>query len=92
MTIITKGNNRKLPFNIPRLVSFVKEISSKFSHLNTNDFINKTIRAIEGKEEISANQITNELMLNSLELIGVNEGQHPDWTKSCSSNTFKKIV
>lgn len=91
MTIITKGNNRKLPFNIPRLVSFVKDISSKFPHLNINDFINKTIRSIEGKEEVSANQITNEMMLNSLELIGVNEGQHPDWTKIAAQLHLKKL-
>ena len=91
MTDITKGNNRKLPFNKERLNNFIKRITSRFPHIESDEYSEKTIRAIEGKEEHSAEQISNDLMLNALERVGVEEGQHPDWSKVAAQVHLNKL-
>jgi ribonucleoside-diphosphate reductase alpha chain len=81
MTVILKDNGRrKLPFESKRLIKFIEKAASDYQHLDIDEFVNKTIKTISAKDEYEAENITNLLVLNALDYVGVDPGQHPDWT------------
>jgi ribonucleoside-diphosphate reductase alpha chain len=78
MTIITKNDGkRRLPFDEPRLVAFIKSATHAYPRLKTDAYIEKVVRAITAKEEYKAEQITKLLMMTALENIDMSR---PDWT------------
>lgn len=78
MTQVTKDNGqRSLPFDEPRLINFIKNITGRFPELDADGYIQGVLKTIKAKEEIEADKITNQLILNALDNMS---GDEPDWT------------
>jgi ribonucleoside-diphosphate reductase alpha chain len=76
-TIIKNGGKRQLPFDEPRLVAFIQSATRNYPKLKTDEYIEKAIRTISGKDTFKAESITNMLVMNALENIDIGS---PDWT------------
>lgn len=78
MTTITKNNGqRKLPFDEHRLLAFIQSAAHRYPKLDVESYSEKVIRSIDAKEEYSADQISNLLILAALENVSA---RTPDWT------------
>lgn len=79
--MITKEEGkRSLPFDVLRLKRFITSITGRFPHLDAEEYTDKITKVIEAKDAFKAEQITDRLILEALERIGIEDGQHPDWT------------
>jgi len=89
MTIITKnGGKRRLPFDENRLIRFIDEVSSGFDRIETGEYKEKIVNAITARDEYSADQITNLLILTALENIDM---ANPDWTFVAARIYMRKL-
>jgi len=88
-TTITKdGGKRRLPFDRERLVYFIEKMTEDFENLDIDSYIEQVIESVEAKEEVSAEQITNQLILNALSNVSQEE---PDWTFVASRIYLNKL-
>lgn len=79
-TRITKEDGKRaLPFDKPRLLSFIYSITSRFPHLDSKEYAERMVRVIEGKPTYKASQITTRLLQEALDRTGIEEGQHPNF-------------
>jgi ribonucleoside-diphosphate reductase alpha chain len=80
MTIITKEDGRRsLPFDKPRLFRFIDSVFENHPHLDVEAFKEKMERFIELRSEVKAEQITDRMINNANDLVGIEDGQHPDY-------------
>jgi ribonucleoside-diphosphate reductase alpha chain len=87
-TLITTETGQTEPFSRERLVSFIKEMTNDFPHLNTTSYIETIIQSIKNRETLSSKQITHLLILEGLSYINENE---PDWTFVCARMYLKRL-
>jgi ribonucleoside-diphosphate reductase alpha chain len=87
-TIITSENGQTKPFSRKRLISFICNITKDYPHLQTDDYMERIIRIIESKDTLSAEQITNYLILEGLSYISEAE---PEWTFVCARIYLQKL-
>ncbi len=87
-TLITTETGQTEPFSRERLVSFIKEMTNDFPHLNTTSYIETIIQSIKNREALSSKQITHLLILEGLSYINENE---PDWTFVCARMYLKRL-
>ncbi|MGQ7045679.1 ribonucleoside-diphosphate reductase subunit alpha [Bacillus cereus] len=86
MTLIMKEDGkRQLPFDEPRLRAFIQSITSRFPSLDTKEYEQRVIDFVKSKKEYKAEQITNRLIKDAMDRIGIDNGQHPDWTYIASA-------
>ncbi len=71
-----------------RLSSFISEVTKGFEHLTVANFEEKVMKAVQSKDELTPEQITNELLLRGLENISP---QEPGWTYVCANIYLKKL-
>ncbi|MEM5838910.1 ribonucleoside-diphosphate reductase subunit alpha [Bacillus sp. LMB3902] len=91
MTTITKENGlRRLPFNKERLTNFILRTTDRFPSLTESAkvYIKEIVESIEAKDEYSAEQITNLLIITSNERTSQFE---PDWAYVASDFYLKKL-
>lgn len=92
MTMILKDDGqRKLPFDEPRLRRFLSDKLERYPELDGIGYIEKCIAGVSGKSEYTADAITNLLILNAMDYIGVGEGQHPNWTHLAADIYLEKM-
>lgn len=91
MTTILKDGNRALPFDEPRLRRFLSTKLAKYPELDGTYYVEKCMAGIAGKETYTADAVTNLLILNAMDYIGVNEGQHPNWTHLAADIYLDKL-
>jgi ribonucleoside-diphosphate reductase alpha chain len=66
-----------LPFDEPRLRRFIADVTQDYAKLDAQEYADRAVQAINQKDEYSAEQITNLLVLNALDNISAEE---PEWT------------
>lgn len=89
ITVVTKDNgSRRLEFDPKRLENFIRKAGSEFPNLELERFIEKVVKSVGSKAEISAEQITNQLILEGLSNVSMEE---PDWTFLCSRLFLKSL-
>ena len=66
-----------MPFDEPRLRRFIADVTQDYAKLDAKDYADRAVQAINQKDEYSAEQITNLLVLNALDNISAEE---PEWT------------
>ncbi|AMM44828.1 ribonucleotide-diphosphate reductase alpha subunit [Bacillus phage SP-15] len=77
-TLITKENGVKsLPFDEPRLLNFIKQVTEDYPHLDIDSFTEKVLATITSRETYPADQITNLMVLTALDHL---DQDAPDWT------------
>ncbi|HZG61648.1 MAG TPA: ribonucleoside-diphosphate reductase subunit alpha [Anoxybacillus sp.] len=86
MIINEKGDAE--PFSHERLISFVKKITENYPNLNKESYLKRVIQTFESRDTLSAEKITNLLILEGLSYIDENE---PDWTFVCAHIYLKKL-
>lgn len=83
-TTILKDESRELPFDESRLLGYIDEVTAQFPHLKTEVLKDKMISKITARETFPASKITQELLLSTQDLIGLDRMQtgdvDPDWT------------
>src|SRR5690606_26769101 len=81
MTIITKPNNRRLPYDSHRLLAFVQSATRDYPHLDVDGYFEEVESLIVSRDEYPAEQISNTLIMSALDRVGIEDvDQHPDWT------------
>lgn len=66
-----------MPFDEPRLRRFIADVTQDYAKLDAQEYADRAVQAINQKDEYSAEQITNLLVLNALDNISAEE---PEWT------------
>lgn len=69
-TILKDDGKRKLPYDRPRLIRYITDAFTDPS-LDINQFIDNMDRYITSKDEISADSITNKLLMTALENVSI---------------------
>ena len=90
-TIITKDNGlRQLPFDEARLTAFIEDAACEYPSLleQISPYTKKIISQVVSRNDYTAEQITNLLILNGLEMI---DEANPDWTYFCAGIYLKKL-
>ncbi|GEN47054.1 ribonucleoside-diphosphate reductase subunit alpha [Alkalibacillus haloalkaliphilus] len=84
--VVTDGG--KDTFSKERLSSFISEVTKGYEHLTVANFEEKVMKAVQSKDELTPEQITNELLLRGLENISP---QEPGWTYVSANIYLKKL-
>ncbi|WP_199426300.1 ribonucleoside-diphosphate reductase subunit alpha [Thermaerobacillus caldiproteolyticus] len=87
-TIITTETGQTEPFSRERLISFIHDVTKDFPHLQTDEYVNRIIQAIESRDRLSSEQIAHLLILEGLSYINEEE---PDWTFVCARMYLKRL-
>jgi ribonucleoside-diphosphate reductase alpha chain len=87
-TLITTETGQTEPFSREKLISFIRDVTKDFPHLQTDEYVNRIIQSIESRDHLSSEQITHLLILEGLSYINENE---PDWTFVCARMYLKQL-
>lgn len=89
MTLITKNQGRrKRPFNEERLAQHIDDVLQDFPALNGDSLKERLFRFITANDEFRAAEVTNKLILNTLDNITKAE---PSWTHVAARFFLKKL-
>ena len=94
MTIIVKDSGlRKLEFDEGRLIRFVDAIAKGINDIDMDDYKRSLLNSVTSKEEMTADALTNEIVLKATERIDEAE---PNWTffaaKVYAKTLYKKAA